>query len=68
MADQDQAIEQEAQELHSQMQALADQWRKKLAEPAMQQQIRARTVVVSPLVQQLLTAFPPKGFRPTTQK
>ena len=54
----EQATEQEAQELEQQMRALASQWRKRLADPQVAAQVKAGTLAVSPLVHQLLAAFP----------
>lgn len=56
-----QATEQEAQQFMEEMQKTADQWRAKLADPVMQQQIKAGKLTVSPLVQELLNAFPPSA-------
>jgi hypothetical protein len=60
MSDQnDLPSEEEARELENHLRKLADQWREKLADPQVQAQIKAGTMVVSPLVEQLLSAFPP---------
>lgn len=55
----DPVTDQEADELTVKLKAIADQWRTRLADPATQQQLAAGTLAVSPLVKELLAAFPP---------
>ena len=52
--------DQEADQFLQDMQALADRWRQRLADPALQAGIKAGKVQISPLVHQLLSAFPPR--------
>lgn len=59
--DQDQ---QDLDDLERSLQKTADQWRARLADPAVQAQIRAGTLRLSPLVQQLLLAYPPEKDPP----
>jgi hypothetical protein len=48
----------EAEELEKKLAALAVKWRKRLADPALKAQVEAGTVVVDPLVLELLKLFP----------
>lgn len=57
--------EQEAQELEAHLRRLAEQWRARLSDPATRREIEAGKLKVSPLVQQLLAAFPPAATRST---
>ena len=45
-------------EMLEQMQKLAKMWRKKLQEPAVKLMVKNGNMKISPLVQQLLNAFP----------
>jgi len=38
---------------------MAEQWRRKLADPVLRREIQAGRLTLSPLVQKLLLAFPP---------
>lgn len=63
--DRDEAAEmEEMEEFLVRQQELADQWRARLARPEVKAQVRAGTIRVSPLVQHLLEAFPPKESPP----
>ena len=53
--------EQEAQEMEQEMQKLADKWRKKLSDPQTKAQVENGSLIVNPLVIDLLNAFPPKS-------
>jgi hypothetical protein len=56
--------EQEGQALQQSLTRLAEAWRQKLAEPRLRQLIESHQVEVSPLVQQLLRAFPSASRKP----
>lgn len=60
MADSDQVSQEEADELTNHLQKLADQWRERLENPQVKAQIAAGVLQVSPLVRELLDAFPPR--------
>lgn len=60
---QEEANDQEAQELESKLQKLAERWRKRLEDPVLQAQIKAGKMQLNPLVDQLLDAFPPASKR-----
>lgn len=49
----------EAEETAQQLQAMADEWRERLKNPDLQAQLKAGVVEISPMVKQLLDAFPP---------
>jgi hypothetical protein len=52
-------IAREAAKLENQLQKLADQWRAKIADPLVKEQIEKGTLELNPLLIQLLKAFPP---------
>jgi hypothetical protein len=56
--------QEEADEMLASFQRQADEWRKRLADPQVRAQIKAGTLVVSPLIHELLTAFPPASIPP----
>ena len=49
---------QEIQQLEVSMKTLAEDWRRRLADPQVKEQIKRGTLEVSPMVKQLLKAFP----------
>ena len=53
--------DQEAEQMEQALKEIAATWRKRLADPLIQTEIRAGRMTVSPLVQQLLLAFPPES-------
>lgn len=57
--------DQEMAEFEDQMRAEAEKWRARLADPQVQAQIKAGTLTLSPLVHQLLEAFPPRPTKST---
>lgn len=59
MDNQVESLEAESQELEGNLRKLAEKWRAKLADPLVQQMVKSGQMVVSPLVQKLLAAFPP---------
>ena len=61
-AEEQQVTEQEAKEFQESLQKEAEQWRKRLKDPLIQAQIKAGTLIVSPLVESLL-ALPPVSTR-----
>jgi hypothetical protein len=64
--------EREAQAFLDDLRRQAAAWRKRLADPSVQAQIRAKKLAVSPLVTQLLEMFPederPSASPPTSAK
>lgn len=54
----EEVTQQEGSGLTERLRRLADQWRERMAEPAMQQQIQAGTIQIDPLVTDLLKLFP----------
>lgn len=55
----DEVTEREAGDLESRLRALAGEWRDRLADPVVAAGVRAGRLRVSPLVRDLLAAFPP---------
>jgi hypothetical protein len=52
--------EEDGQKMLELLQQEADRWREKLARPEVQRQVKAGLLVVSPLVEKLMSAFPPR--------
>lgn len=52
--------DEEAKELEGQMRALADQWRERLERPEVKAGLANGSLALSPLVRELLEAFPPR--------
>jgi len=50
--------EEEGQEMQDQLEQLAEEWRERLKDPTIRQQVQEGTLVVSPLVRSLLKTFP----------
>jgi hypothetical protein len=57
--DEQPVTDQEAEAFQAKLRKQADKWRSRLADPVIQQEIKAGRMEVSPLVKQLLNAFPP---------
>ncbi len=55
----------ELQELEQSLQEQADQWRERLKDPLIKQQIKTGKMQISPLVSDLLLAFPSKQKKPS---
>src|SRR5688572_10942486 len=50
----------EADQLAAALQQQADQWRARLADPQVQEQVKRKAMSVNPLVLELMQAFPPQ--------
>ena len=57
--------DQEAEQFHAMLKQQADQWRQRLADPVIAAQVKAGKIQISPLVKELLLAFPPKSSTST---
>lgn len=61
MTEADGASRQEADQLESHLRRLAGRWRQKLKDPAVRKLVKGGQLQVSPLVRELLKAFPREG-------
>lgn len=61
-------VEQELDEVEENLQRLADKWRARLQELGVQEQVKAGRLRLSPLVVELLEAFPPREQSPPPPK
>lgn len=58
-----QMTDRQGDEMAERLRAMADRWRERLADPVLADQIRTGRATLSPLVKNLLAAFPPNSAK-----